>query len=115
FVSDHVTSATLALGGMRYRDPHARSAFTNQLLERVRQLPGVERAAVTSLLPMSGGLMSSGYSVVGMAADSSSSAALRAVSSEFFATVGIPIRRGRPIESTDDESTLAIAVVNEAF
>jgi putative ABC transport system permease protein len=115
FAAEHVTSATLAMGGMRYRDPKARSALTGQLLGRVRALPGVERAAVTSLLPLSGGLMSSGYAVVGVAADSSSSAALRAVSSDFFETVGISIKQGRPIERTDDEGALAVVVVNEAF
>jgi putative ABC transport system permease protein len=115
FAAEHVMSATLSLGGMRYRDPHARSRLTGQLLDRVRGLPGVERAAVTSLLPLSGGLMSSRYSVVGVVTDSSSSAALRAVSSDFFTTVGIPIRQGRPIEPTDDETAVGVAVVNEAF
>ena len=115
FVASDVTSATIALGGMRYRDPHARSMLTEQLLARVRALPGVDRATVTSLLPMSGGLMSSGYAIAGVPADSSSSAAIRAVSSDFFLTLGIPIREGRPIGETDDEGAIAIAVVNEAF
>ncbi len=115
FVASDVTTATIALGGMRYRDLHARSLLTDQLLARVRALPGVERATVTSLLPMSGGLMSSGYTIAGVTTDSSSSAAIRAVSSDFFVTLGIPIREGRSIEETDEEGAMAIAVVNEAF
>jgi putative ABC transport system permease protein len=115
FSTENITSATLAMGGIRYRDAHARSALTGQLLEKVRALPGVDHAAVTSLLPLSGGLMSSNYAIAGEAPDSSSSAALRAVSADFFGTVGISIKHGRPIEQTDDDGALAVAVVNEAF
>jgi len=115
FTSKSVTTATIALGGSRYGDPRARTALTGQLLEKVRALPGVDRAAVTSLLPMSGGLMSSGYRVDGVASDSSMSAALRAVSSDFFASLGIPIRQGRPIEQTDRESAVRVVVVNQAL
>jgi putative ABC transport system permease protein len=115
FTSKSVTTATIALGGSRYQEPRARTALTIQLLEKVRALPGIERAAVTSLLPMSGGLMSSGYEVDGGASDSSMSAALRAVSPDFFSTLGIPIRQGRPIEQTDHASAARVVVVNRAL
>jgi predicted permease len=115
FARDHITTATLALGGMRYQSAAARLALTSQLLEKVRALPGVEHAAVTSLLPLSGGLMSSAYSVRGMATDSSRSAALRAVSADFFTALGIPIRRGRAIDAGDNARAVRVAVVNEAF
>ena len=115
FAPDNVTTATIALGGMRYRDPRARASLTTQLLDRVRNLPGVQHAAATSLLPMSGGIMSSGYTPEGATADSSNSAALRAVSSDFFRTVGIPIKQGRGIEPADGESGPPVVVINEAL
>src|SRR4029079_9520439 len=90
-------------------------SLTEQLLEKVRAMPGVDHAAVTSLLPMSGGLMSSGYAAAGSASDSSNSAALRAVSSDFFPSIGIAIRRGRPLAETDNEGTPSVAVINEAL
>jgi len=115
FVADGVTTATLALSDAKYQSPRARSTMTTQLLGRVRALPGVKRAAVGSLLPMSGGIMSSGYQVLGIAADSTASAALRAVSGDFFETLGIPLREGREISGIDDASAPLVAVINQAL
>jgi hypothetical protein len=64
---------------------------------------------------MSGGLMSSSYAVMGFASDSASSAALRAVSTDFFTTMGIPINEGRPIDGRDGQGAPPVVVVNEAF
>jgi putative ABC transport system permease protein len=114
FTSENVTTATVPLRGMRYRDGRARSMFTGQLLERVRAMPGVEHAAVTNLLPLSGGLMSSPYEVEGQPADSSSVAALRAVSDDFFTTFGIRVE-GRPVAATDNAASNSVVVVNRAF
>lgn len=115
FAAQAVTTASIALPGMRYQDARTRTALSEQLLDRVRALPGVDRAAVGSLLPMSGGMMSSGYEIVGTDVDSTTIAALRTVSSDFFQTVGIPLKAGRVIERTDDESAPLVAVVNEAL
>jgi putative ABC transport system permease protein len=101
---------------MRYRDGAARWALTNQLLDRVRHIPGVDRAAAASLMPLSGGLMAASYRVVGQETnDSSATAGLRAVSPDFFRTLGIPIKRGRAIEASDVANAPPVAVVNEAF
>jgi predicted permease len=114
FAAEDVTTATIPLRGMRYRSGQARSMLTSRLLERVRTMPGVEHAAVTSLLPLSGGLMSSAYAVEGLAGDSSTLAALRAVSDDFFATFGIPVE-GRSIASTDDRGSPGVVVINRAL
>ncbi|MGA3189691.1 MAG: FtsX-like permease family protein, partial [Bryobacteraceae bacterium] len=48
FAPNHLIAATLTLSGPRYRDMEQQSAFADQLLERARNLPGVETAAITS-------------------------------------------------------------------
>ena len=115
FDTSGVTTATIPLRGPRYRDPSARRMLTNELLARVRALPEVKSAAVASLMPLSGGLMSTSFTVRGVATDSSASAALRAVSPGFFETLGIAIRLGRPIAAQDGAHAPFVAVVNEAF
>jgi putative ABC transport system permease protein len=116
FAAANVTTATIPIRGMRYRDGAMRWALTNQLLERVRRIPGIERAATASLMPLSGGLMAASYRVIGQEAkDSSATAGLRAVSPDFFRTLGIAIKRGRAIESNDVANAPPVAVVNEAF
>ena len=115
FDPSHVTSATIALPGMRYRDLAARALLTGQLVERVAAIPGVVRAAVGSLLPLSGGLMSASYQVPAITADSTGVAALRAVSAGFLETLGVPLRSGRMIGADDRASSPRVAVVNEAL
>jgi hypothetical protein len=66
-------------------------------------------------MPMSGGLMSGTYATRDASLDSSATAVFRSVSSDFFQTLGIAIRQGRPIVSGDNEAAVPVAVVNEAF
>ena len=115
FTPQNVVAATIPLRGMRYRDARSRARLTTQLLGRVRAIPGVEHAAVGTLMPMSGGLMSGTYATRDAGMDSSATAVFRSVSSDFFQTLGIAIRQGRPIVSGDDEAAVPVAVVNEAF
>ncbi|ACB75160.1 ABC transporter permease [Opitutus terrae] len=53
--TDRVLTAEVAPQGERYRAVAARVRFWNTLIERVRVLPGVEQAALTSKLPLEGG------------------------------------------------------------
>jgi len=115
FVADNVTTATIPLRGGRYRDAAARSGLTTQLLAKVRSIPGVDAASVATLMPLSGGLMAGSYQVVGGNADSSSTAVLRAVSDDFFKTLGIRVDQGRGIASTDDANATPVIVVNREF
>ena len=116
FTTTGVTTATIPMRGQRYREGAARAALTTQLcFEKVRVIPGVEHAAVASLMPLSGGLMSAPYQVAGGENDSSATAALRAVSADFFGTLGIGIVQGRPLDAGDNATAVPVAVVNEAF
>ena len=53
FVAEHVLTARLSPLESRYPDDTALRAYTNRVLERIRALPGVEAAGVTSFLPFS--------------------------------------------------------------
>lgn len=116
FRADGIITASLPLRGARYATGAARSDLTDRYLDRLRQIPGISTAAITSLLPLGGGLMSTNYAIVGGdPADTLETAALRAVSSEFFSTFGIPLRSGRLLEPHDDGGAPLVAVVNSAF
>jgi putative ABC transport system permease protein len=112
FVSDRVTAATIPLRGVRYRTAESRAALTTQLLAKVRAIPGVEHAAVGTLMPLSGGLMSGRYQVLGQSSDSSTTTVLRAVSDDFFQTLGIRVEQGRGILRSDDANAAPVVVVN---
>ena len=95
-------------------DPARRDALVNRLLERVRALPGVERAALAPNLPLERGL---NFSVdtrerpdVGLGA-----AELRFVSSGYLATLGIPLLAGRDFDANDIEGHEPVAIVNQTL
>lgn len=54
FDADHVITATLDLPSREYAEVPPRTAFYREVLERLRQLPGVEAAGLTSQLPLAG-------------------------------------------------------------
>ena len=92
------------------------SDFFDRLIERVEFLPGVETAAVTQYLPVSGTEGSVGFQIVGREADPNliTSAGIRRVSPGYFRTLGVPLLRGRDFTKQDAQDRKAI-IINEAM
>ena len=85
------------------------------LMESMRALPGVEYVAITQKLPLRGPGWSGPLQVPSAPTDAPSPY-LRVVSAEFFAAMGIPLKRGRLFQASDvtTDSIIPI-VVNEAL
>ncbi|PYK72257.1 MAG: hypothetical protein DME42_09370, partial [Verrucomicrobia bacterium] len=110
-----VTSVDLFSAGYK---PDRAKIFYEQLLERIRALPGVQSATLARLRPFSYGVYSSapleieGYQPPRneqLAAD------YNEVGEGYFATIGIPIITGREFNRTDDENAPPVAIVNETM
>jgi predicted permease len=90
-------------------------AFYDQVFEKVRAIPGVETAAMASVLPLSGD-SDTDFQIEGRAAATSMSEApitwYRLVSASYFDTMGIPITRGRGFDTREADPSV---VVNETF
>ena len=76
-------------------------AFSSDVLDAVHRVPGVERAALTGQVPLSGDSDVYGvqFEVNGTDPAASGGAFRYAVSPGYFETMGIPIRRGRGVTS----------------
>src|SRR5579863_6440263 len=88
------------------------------LLERMRQMPGVERAALSTSPPLSGMDIGSSFDIVGepgSAPENKPNARVSAVSGDYARTLGTPIVAGRMVTDSDTLSTPFVAVVNEAL
>ncbi|HEU5219808.1 MAG TPA: ABC transporter permease, partial [Gemmatimonadales bacterium] len=101
----------------RYDDPVLRAEFYRRVLSEVRVLPGVERAAYTSGLPMvlTGGIAGvevPGYPVQGRRQEGVS---WRLITPQFFASLAIPVLQGRDFEEADGPSRPLVVVVSESF
>jgi predicted permease len=100
-----VLSAQLNPAPSRYPDPARRRQLYDAVLERVGELPGVEAAALTNIVPFGGG--NSGIDIT--AADPPSTlvegrslaADWRAVSSDYFRAMRVPLLAGRTFAPTD--------------
>ncbi len=86
--------------------------FTRELLARVRALPGVDRAGVSTSVPMRG--VDYTY-VVGPVGGRSMPANMRAVDPEFFALMGIRVLAGRGFTERDTGESAPVAVVSSAY
>ena len=85
------------------------------LLERVRALPGVQRAAIVTRAPLSYQVnMTDGFHVFGVPGRERH-VQLAFATPDAFQVLGMPLRRGRYFTEDDRPSTQAVAIVNEAF
>ena len=93
--------------------------FYEQLLERIRSLPGVTSATAATLLPLGAGQGWGKFlSVEGQAADSIDKVPLvrfALVSPDYFATLGIPLRQGRSFTNDDKSTSEPVAIINETL
>jgi hypothetical protein len=88
------------------------------MLERVSAIPGVEVAAFATKLPMGGRSSFGLVRVPGVEAPTGLpgfDAALNRVSPGYFSAMSIPLVSGRDIESTDDERSSLVAVINQSM
>ncbi len=121
FRVDHLLTAQASFS--QASDPKAikterLQALCDQLLERLRQLPGVASVSVSSGLPMES-VSEGDYEVEGgvpSKGDKYRIAGHTRVTETFFRTMGIPIRRGRDFTREEAEAKdPAVVIVNEPF
>jgi len=100
-----------------YPDDRQVAALYENLLQRLRSMPGVTDAAAASDVPVGG---RNGGTVIqierGASDDDMGRAAeFRVVSPDYFRTLGIQLLRGRFLEDSDREQATPVAVINEAM
>src|SRR6201981_177651 len=110
-----VSSADLVSAG--YNLERAKT-FDTQLLDRVREIPGVESVTLSRLQPFSSGGFSSAPLIIDgyqPAPDEQLNSSCLEVGEDYFRTLGIPIVAGREFQRTDDENAVPVAIVNETM
>jgi putative ABC transport system permease protein len=96
----------------------ARNArFYAQLMERAKATPGIRSAAAITPLPLSGSDWTTGIDIAGRPTAKSDRlpSAVRVVTPGYFATMGIPLRRGRDFNARDKFESTGIVIVNESL
>jgi putative ABC transport system permease protein len=131
FSPDHLATAEIRLTGKRYFDiPHDQSTlnvvtpqvglFSRQVIERVKELPGVESAAVIDWLPMAENSERNfqPFTIGGRPPTLPGEhprALFIAATPEYFGVMRIPLRKGRNFSEQDSASTPWVVVINETM
>jgi putative ABC transport system permease protein len=113
--ADHMLTAFYALPQQRYSTQASIDAFNERLLEKLRQLPGVEAAGVTSFLPATGNSPSGAFVAEGYVAPRGEALSLAAefqLLGDDFRAAGIPLMRGRDFTDADNARSQLVIIVN---
>jgi len=110
----NVMTASTSLQDARYRDNESVNRLFDQGLSRIRELPGIESAAVGLCLPYERGLnLSFRFADSRNTFDEMTN--LTYVTPEYFRALGIPLTRGRMFDDRDGRHAQKVMIVNQAF
>jgi len=118
FDPEHVVTARVTLPETRYGDSTRQAAFFQSLLARLDALPGVRVAGAINWLPLSGLRSATNFWFGGRPIPSDPeqpTAIISVVDPDYFRAMGITLRSGRGIASTDDADHPKAVVVSERF
>lgn len=113
FDGEQVVTAEMRLLDPRYRQPGALAEFQSRLIERVRAIPGVVAAGLTSAVPFRGVDFMPAPSRPGE--EDGHWARGRFVDPGFFDVMRIPLRRGRLLTDADQAGSQRVMVVSESY
>jgi putative ABC transport system permease protein len=117
FATDHVLTARVPLFETNYPQPIDRGAFYQRLLERLRELPGVEAAGASTVVP-SIEPESEAFVVDGRAYANETDypvAHSDVVAEGTFAVLGVRPLAGREFERLDCATSQPVAIVNQSL
>ena len=117
FQSASLLTLNISLSPARYDTEQRRATFYEQLVQRIESLPGVRSATVTLTAPMDGffgtTVQATGRPPVQL--NQRPIAIIQNISPEYFRTMGIALKRGRPFTSQDSVSAAPIVIINESL
>tara|TARA_B100002003_G_scaffold251849_1_gene298106 strand:+ start:7 stop:1338 length:1332 start_codon:yes stop_codon:yes gene_type:complete len=119
FEANNVMTAQVLLPQITYRERYQLVQFFEDVIERLRQAPGVESASAVSSLPMQslGIARALPFTVEGQPPpeDEDPRADVIMVAAGYFETMKIPLRSGRFLDERDTEEAQRTAVINETM
>ena len=116
FSPNQVLTMRLSLRPEQYSTAAAVRNFWEQLLHRVRELPGVESAAVSTNTPMTGNHGRNDVTIEGMAEPKPGHYPhpdVHVVSPDYLPTMGITLLRGRRFTEADKEDAPPVTMINQ--
>jgi putative ABC transport system permease protein len=118
FNTERLLVVNLPLSPLTYGSDVARTSGVERMVARVRAVPGVASAAMTTMVPMAGGGPTIHFNRTAhppKGPEDYVMAGYRAISPGYLTTLGVPLRRGRMLEARDNDAAPRVVVVNESM
>jgi predicted permease len=117
FNKQNVLTTRINLPRSVYREEPQTQAFYDDLLQRVKSLPGVQSAGMINHTPLSGFAI---IAFMGIEShppprEKDPPIGVGSVSSDYFQTMGIPLLSGRTYDARDGADGQKVAIVNQVF
>jgi putative ABC transport system permease protein len=96
----------------QYKTAEAKEQFFRQMMPRIASLPGVTNVSESMTVPVEGGATTE-VTVPGTTHTDKWTTSVDLISEDYFATIGVPLVRGRLLTATEIDSVRKVAVVNK--
>lgn len=118
FDSQNVMTMTLAVARSKFPSPPQQTTFYQQVLERVRALPGVQSAGVVDNVPLDGNGSHQPIAIAGrpaLAMADQPEVDVRIASPGYMSSMRIPIVRGRDFSESDAAGRPGVVLISETM
>jgi putative ABC transport system permease protein len=118
FETQHILTMGMFTSPAKYSDDHKRADYFTQILDQIRDVPGVKAAGSVHFLPLEGAISGSCFTRAeeGPPVPSTSPGAeFLVVSPGYFEAMGTPLVSGRSFDARDRFGTRSVIMVNQQF
>ncbi len=115
---ENVLTMELSIPRLKYPEEQQRVNFYQQLVERIQNLPGVQKAGAINFIPMGRSNTSSNFKIAGQPEPPKGRephADHQIVTPQYFEAIGTPILKGRAFTAQDKKDSPPVIVINERF
>ncbi|OFW11931.1 MAG: hypothetical protein A3H96_26070 [Acidobacteria bacterium RIFCSPLOWO2_02_FULL_67_36] len=96
--------------------PEQRTAYRQAIVDRLRAVPGIEAAATTAMVPVSGDAWGNDLMLQKASGPKAVNVRLNRVSQGYFDTFHVPVRMGRDFDAAKDTTSAPrVAIVNQTL
>ena len=115
--TENLFTARVSLPDAAYPQPENVIGFFDQLMTRIRALPGVSSASFIFPLPLSGSNNTTSFDIEErpLPQGEQSSCPTRIAGADYFKAMGVPVLQGRGFDATDRLDSRPVVIVNERF
>lgn len=118
FNPDGVLTLQISLPESKYSTGPQQAAFYQQVLQRIKSLPGVRYAGAISHLPLSGSNVNGVFTIEGhlpWAAGQEPLTEFRLITPEYFSAMETPLLQGRLFTDADNDQSTGVVIINETM